>query len=93
MVHAALVFGDADHLATHRSFHSGDYSCLPDGLRFSRAGPAESREYLARIPAGPLFEHRSPARWDLAVLVVRQPASAHHLRSQQFWRPLPDQKR
>jgi hypothetical protein len=43
MVYAALVFGDADHPAPARSFRSGNYSCSPDGLRFPRAGPAQSR--------------------------------------------------
>jgi hypothetical protein len=46
MVYAALVVGDNHQFAAHRSFHSGDYSCLLIGLRFPGAGAAEAWEWL-----------------------------------------------
>ena len=45
MVYAALVFGDANHLISDRSFYSGDYSCLSHGFCVPRTGPAKSRDY------------------------------------------------
>jgi hypothetical protein len=48
MVYAALVFGDANHLVPHRTFHSRNYSCVFDGICFRDAGTGEWRERLVR---------------------------------------------